>query len=70
MESSYHKRILVIPAKAGIQRYATRQKSGSALPAPRFRRDKFHRDKFSADDLYTRIIQLLKIYVEPRLIKF
>ena len=65
MESSNHKRILVIPAKAGIQRYANRQKSGSALPAPRF-----HRDKFSADDLYTRIIQLSKIYVEPRLIKF
>ena len=31
MESSYLKRNLVIPAKAGIQRYAAKLKSGSPL---------------------------------------
>ena len=38
------------------------------IPAPRFREDKFREDKFREDDIYTRILILLKIYVELRLI--
>ena len=37
------------------------------IPAPRFRDDKFCGDKFREDDLYTRILILLKIHVELRL---
>ena len=34
------------------------------IPAPRFREDKFRGDKFREHDIYTRILILLKIYLE------
>ena len=74
MESSYLRETLSFLRSlslrkqgAGIRRYAARLKSGSPLPAPRFRGDKLREDKFCEDDIYTRILILLKIYVELRL---
>ena len=77
MESSYLRETLSFlrdpcVRREGIQRYAARLKSGYPLPAPcfrgdKFRGDKFRGDKFREDDIYTRILILLKIYVELRL---
>ena len=73
MESSYLRETLSFlrypcVRREGIRRYAARLKSGSPLPAPRFREDKFREYKFREDDIYTRILILLKIYFELRLI--
>ena len=56
MESSYLRETLSFlrdpcVRREGIRRYAARLKSGSPLPAPRFREDKFRGDKFREDDI-------------------